>query len=186
MLTVTSLIGLSIGSTNAQSTTGTDVYLTLTGGDLTIEATGSIDMGVLPVSTVATPVEYTFSGTTSEHFVVQDLKWAFSGYYTTIQASNLTDGVGNSIPASNVSLRVDPLNILLLAGSANSNVAFGPSVSTTFTLIDSAITFIKRDPATNNGLTGRYGVLPTLRVLVPAYQAVWVYSGTLTFTLFEN
>jgi len=45
---------------------------------------------------------------------------------------------------------------------------------------------IVRATGVNNGLIGQYGTLPQMQLLIPAYQAVGTYTGTLTYTLYSN
>lgn len=52
--------------------------------------------------------------------------------------------------------------------------------------LDTARQLIIRNTAANNGIIGQYGVLPQMQVIIPAYQAVGSYTGTLTYTLYTN
>lgn len=76
-------------STHAQATTGTDVLLTLTGGTITIGATGQVDLGTFTVGSADIDVDRQFQASGDEYFYVEDLLGDDAGYDTTIQASNL-------------------------------------------------------------------------------------------------
>jgi hypothetical protein len=45
---------------------------------------------------------------------------------------------------------------------------------------------IERLSGANFGLIGQYGVTPQMQLLIPAYQSVGVYSGTLVYTMFNS
>ena len=75
--------------------------------------------------------------------------------------------------------------ITTLAGAANTNVIVHAGMSA-FQSLDTARQLIVRNTGTNNGLIGQYGTLPQMQLIIPAYQAVGSYSGTLTYTLYSN
>jgi len=72
-----------------------------------------------------------------------------------------------------------------MAGSANTNVQIQASMSA-FQSLNIVRQLIIRNTATNNGVIGQYGVLPQMQLIIPAYQAVGTYTGTLTYTLYTN
>jgi hypothetical protein len=72
-----------------------------------------------------------------------------------------------------------------MAGTANTNVQVQSAMSS-FQSLDTARQLIIRNTTTNNGIIGKYGVLPQLQLLIPAYQAVGTYTGTITYTLYTN
>lgn len=180
LLTVATLFSMWMNDAQA-STTGTDMYLNLTGGWITIWTTGSINFGTMPIASVDVPISAQFSS----YAWVQDLNWLNSWYYTTVQSSDLV-WPNWTIPASSIQMRIVGGIVNLIAGNANSLVVLWPSMGTAYTLIDTAKVFMKRDWWTNNGVTGKYGVLPEVQVTIPAFQAVWQYTGRLTITLIEN
>ena len=45
---------------------------------------------------------------------------------------------------------------------------------------------IERVNGANFGLVGKYGVSPQMQMVIPAYQAVGTYSGTLVYTLYNT
>jgi hypothetical protein len=63
-----------------------------------------------------------------------------------------------------------------------SNVA---NTFTTLTAINTPLTFIERKNATNIGKVGKYGVLPTFQVTVPAYTPIDTYTAVVTYTLYD-
>jgi hypothetical protein len=73
----------------------------------------------------------------------------------------------------------------LLAGTANAGVVVDAGMSA-FQSLETPRQLIKRNTGTNNGVIGQYGTLPEMQLIIPAYQAVGTYSGTLTYTLYSN
>ncbi len=160
----------------------TDVYLSILWGNVTIGQTGSLDFGTLTVASTETTLQKQFTG--ASYFWVEDMKGADSGYYTTLQVTDLT-GTNGTISAANVSTKVDSTSTELITGTANSNVVVS-STLLNYTPLNSAITFIKRDNAANAGKLGKYAAYPWLEIKVPAYQSVGSYHATVTYTLIEN
>ena len=164
----------------------TDVYLTIIGWSVTIGSTASIDLGTVTVSAASQDVEWTFV----DHFWVEDLKGADAGYYTTVQVGDMTS-TNWTIPAANIAMRVNPATIALLWWASNSLVELASTWST-YAAIDSPLTFVERSTGgsqaagPNNGVLGKYGVLPWVKVTIPAYQAIGAYTATITYTLIEN
>jgi len=154
-------------------------------GDICIGTTGSFDFGTYTSSATA----QTVTGAFTDDFYVEDLNGGFSGYYTTLQLSgDLTSGDGNTIGASNVSVKTPATGagaINTMAGTANTRVVVDAGMAA-FQTLDSARTLIKRDSAANFGIVGQYGVMPEMQVVVPAYTPVGTYSATMVYTLYEN
>ena len=75
--------------------------------------------------------------------------------------------------------------ITLLAGTTNARVIVNAGMANYQTL-EAPKNLIQRDNAPNFGVIGKYGVLPQMQVVIPAYQSVGQYTGTLVFTLHEN
>ena len=119
-----------------------------------------------------------------DFFQVDDQRWLNSGYYTTLQLSNLNQ-VGWSwvINNSNIQWRADPL--VLLGWTANPLVQLW-AARWSYTNANTTSTFIFRNTAPNSFRTSRYGSRLRLRVNVPAYANVGTYDGTITYTLYEN
>lgn len=116
----------------------------------------------------------------TEPFFVKDPQWLNSGRYTTISATNLVWSHG-SIPSSWIFFQASW--VVLLSGNINPNVVIDTGILS-FQSLDTPRTYIKRDSGPNSFLTWTYGDFPTLRVDIPAYQAVGVYTGSLVFTLY--
>lgn len=179
---VAALVFLGSYFTVTKAQVNTDVYLSILWGNVTIGATGSFNFGSFPVSTTAVITGKQFTGT--DYFWVEDMKWADSGYYTTIAATALT-GNNWTIPATNIAMKVTTVTTSLINGTANGNVVVSNSLLS-YTPINSAVTFIKRDAAVNAGKLGRYASYPRLQITIPAYQSVGSYHATLTYTIIEN
>lgn len=75
--------------------------------------------------------------------------------------------------------------ITTMSGSANTRVEVHAGM-TTYQSLDVARQLIIRNTATNDGVVGKYGVLPQLQLVIPAYQSVGTYTATLTYTIYEN
>lgn len=160
----------------------TDVYLTILGGNVTIGTTGAFDFGSFPVASTDTNVEKQFTG--ADYFRVDDMKGADAGYYTTLQVTDLS-GANGTIPAANISTKVSSAATTKINGTDNTNVVVSNTLLN-YTPLNAAVTFIKRDTATNAGKLGRYAAFPYLQVTIPAYQSVGSYHAVLTYTIIEN
>lgn len=151
-------------------------------GDICIGTTGSFDFGQYTVSSTS----QTQTGVFTDEFWVEDLKGSDTGYYTTLQLSgNMTGPWAAFIPATNVSFRVANTTVTLMAWSANAGVTI-PAGLTTFTALNSAVTFIERVDGANDGLIGKYGKIPEMEVVIPAYQSVGTYTATMVYTIYEG
>lgn len=119
-----------------------------------------------------------------DYFQVDDQKWLNSGYYTTLQLSNLNQVWWSWIIANtNIQWRADPL--VLLWGIPNPLVQLGWA-RWTYVNANATSTFIFRNPGANTWASSRYWSRLRLRVNVPAYANVGTYDGTITYTLYEN
>lgn len=166
----------------SQAAVNTDVYLSVLWGNVTIGTTGAFNFGSFTVSSSVVTTGKQFTG--NDYFWVDDMKGADSGYYTTIQSTDLT-GTNWTILASNISMKVDAVTTTLITGTANANVVVANGLLS-YSPLNSAVTFIKRDTAANAGKLGRYASFPWLQVAIPAYQAVGSYHANLTYTIIEN
>jgi len=173
---------LGTGTSCSENTT---VQVTIDPGDICIGSTGSFDFGNYTVSSSA----QTVNGAFTDEFWVEDLKGADAGYYTTLQLSaDLSGPGGATIPRSNVSVKTantGSAGVTTMAGTANTNVVIDAGMAS-YQSLDNARTYIKRDTGTNNGVIGKYGALPQMQIVIPAYQSVGVYTATLVYTLYEN
>lgn len=103
-------------------------------------------------------------------------------------SGNLVGPNGASIQDINVSMKTPSTGagaITLLAGTPNPRVIVNAGMANYQTL-EVPRNLIERNTATNFGVIGKYGVLPEMQVVIPAYQSVGQYTGTLVFTLHEN
>ncbi len=168
--------------TNAIDTT---VDLTITAGAISVGSAGTFSLGSTIVSNTVQSVNNTF--TPGNEFFVQDLKGSNTGYYTTLQISTMTwVATAATIPAANISLSVSTNATTLMTGTANTRVlANSGNTLTTPTALSAPITFIERKDGANAGKLGKYGVLPTVYASIPAFQPADVYTGTLTYTLYD-
>lgn len=171
---------LTIGAQAANTT----VNMQITAGTVTYGAPAALTFATtLTTSFAAQTLAQDFTGS-ANYFWVQDLKWADSGYTTTLQMSgNLVAG-SNAISGANVSFKSIG-SIVTVSGSTNTWVVFD-SATTSYQALNSSITFIKRLNAPNAGKIGYYGGNVNLQVNVPAGQPAGSYAGTLVYTLIEN
>lgn len=162
--------------------TNTSVSVTITPGDVCIGNDGNFSFGNFTVSSSS----QTVSGSFASPFWVEDLKGDNAGYYTTVQMSGSLAGSGSStIPSTSVSIRANE-GITTIAWSSNVNVVVDSAVAWGYQSLNNPITLIKRTNATNYWLVGKYGTTPSLQLVIPAYQAVGSYTGTLLYTLYTN
>lgn len=160
-----------------------DVYLTVDAWQLTIWVSGAT------VNLWTWNAGDTLTGQFPENsFYVSDLKWAQSGYYTTISVTDLTgsiNGETKTIPAANVEFKAWLATPALITGNANSGVIFDSNVASYHSL-SGAVQYIKREKNTAYGILWAYGDKPEIKVTIPAYTPATTYHGTITYTLYEN
>jgi len=161
------------------SQASTNTELNVLSGELSIEAPSLIDFGEIMVSSSEQIVEINLED--PNYFTIEDLKGSEDGYYTTLSISDLIDN-NKVISAQNVEIQT--FNVSTLAGSVDLNVITSLFNFSTFDS-GSPVVLIERK-LNSNGIVGKYGVLPSLKVKVPSYQAKGKYTGTLTYTLIEN
>jgi len=162
-------------------TTTADVLLTIENWTLTIgidtgTAAGDIDLWTIQPSFKDQTVSWTFE----DSFWVEDLKWGATGYYTTVQVTDLTwvhAGQEYKIPAANVTFATT--NLHLITWSTNDKVE-----TTLNDKIDTAKHYIGRDHGTG-GLLSLYGDEPKITVVVPANTPSAEYKGIITYTLYD-
>ncbi len=181
-LTVFGWAEASCLGTGASCSENVTVEVEILPGDICIGTTGSFDFGQY----MALSTGQTQNGSFSDEFWVDDLKWSNTWYYTTVQLSGNMQGPGASfIPAANVFMSVAWTWVTTIAGSVNPNVSVADGLLS-YTPLNSAVTFIRRPVWANNGLIGRYGKIPLMRVVIGAYQAVGTYTATMVYTIYEN
>lgn len=174
---------LATGATTCSTTT--QVSVSILPGNICIASSGSFNFGSFTVSSSAQTVSSSFTAS-SGYFIVDDLRGSNSGYYTTVQLSGALTQSGGSgtIPAANVYMRATG-GITLLTGGANPRVSVDTGMNN-FQSLDIARQLIERPNQANFGVVGRYATLPTMQLIIPAYQAVGTYTATLVYTLIEN
>lgn len=123
-------------------------------------------------------IEYQF-----DYFKVNDGKWSNTWYYTTVSISALTGTYGNTISNSAIERKADP--ITTLSGSTNTWVLLWTWMNT-YHPATNVDTFIYRNNWINNGLQWVYWSKLRIKITIPAYTRIGVYTGTLTYTLYEN
>lgn len=169
----------------------TDVTVTIEWDDICIWSPDTFDFGTYTVSSSAQVVSWQFSGDLDEYWYVDDQLGSDTGYYTTIQISDLVDGA-NSISGSNVSLMSNWTTAgndaweNFLEGQANANVYTNNALFSTFVAINNPVEFINRDQGANAWILGKYYDLPYLQLNIPPYTPVGVYQGTITYTLYHD
>ncbi len=173
---------LVVGVVKAATGANTLVQVSIATGNINIYSTGTFNFGQYTVSAS----NQTVTGAFLSYFSVEDLKGLNSGYYTTVQMSgNLMSPGGASIANTGISMLTLTTGTTLIAGTANLRVQVAAGMLS-FSSLDTARTLIKRDNAANLGVLGQYGTLPQMQVLIPAFQTIGVYTGTLVYTLYEN
>lgn len=175
-----------IGSGTSCNTT-TTVQVQILPGNMCIGSTGDFNFGIFTASSTAQTISGAFVGS-GGYFHVDDLKGADAGYYTTIQVGNLSGPGISKLGSGNIFMKTalqGNAGITTMAGAANTNVQVQTAMSA-FQSLDAPRQLIIRNNAANSGIIGQYGVLPQLQLVIPAYQAVGIYTGTLTYTLYSN
>lgn len=178
--------GINIHTSNAANT---NVKLEIAAGVITLFAPSNFDLWIITINSSTQYLTWQFM----DYFIVDDAQWSNSGYYTTLASSALNQSWGSAfIPAENIALKIDnitgtngTIGVDLLSGTANTGVAI-PLWLTNYTPMDGlGQTYIKRNPGENDGILGKYGNKPYIQITIPAYQRVGIYTGTLTYTLFQ-
>jgi cysteine-rich repeat protein len=170
-LTVTNPYGRSVQYTSAFT-------VTLPTGDFCIASPSSI---AFPSFTTASSAQTWFT-TSSWYFQLIDSSGVDSGYYTTLQITQLS---WTSTSISNTWIARQSTGIVLLSWTANTGVVLW-SAFTSYSVASGTVTFIKRDPAPNWWKKWTYWAPLQLRISLPAYIRPGTYTGTITYTLYEN
>jgi hypothetical protein len=124
----------------------------------------------------------TWFTSSSGYFELIDSNGADSGYYTTLQVTDLS---WTTTSLSNTWIARQSTGIILLSGTANTGVTLW-SAFTSYSVASGTVTYIKRDSAPNGLKTGTYWAPLQLRISLPAYVKPDTYAGTITYTLYEN
>ena len=165
----------------------TQVELTINKWELTISISGSaatdwLNLGAVNVSNSDQTLSGQFPANT---FVVSDQKWAESGYYTTLQVTDLTWQAKSShiIAASNVKVKAGWLTTITWVNNTTAWVTV--SGLTSYASISSPVNYIKRDPGSGWNLWVYWDAL-WVEVTIPAHTVADKYRGTITWTLYDN
>ncbi len=181
----TTFAGTGCIGSGASCFTTTSVQVSILPGNMCIGSTGDFNFGSFTASSSSQTITGAFVGT-GGYFHVDDLRGADAWYYTTVQLN--ADLVGPGVATmlrTNVFMKTPSSTTTLLAGAANAGVVVDAGMSA-FQSLETPRQLIKRNTGTNNGVIGQYGTLPQLQLIIPAYQAVGTYTGTLTYTLYSN
>ena len=136
------------------------------------------DIGSGKTAQVPWNLEKAFTGS-NDYFTVTD--YSGSTRYTTLLFSDMTDGNGDSIAATNINIRTNTGVIAFPGTTPNPNV-ISNIVSGAYTTCGySPIMFLQR--TSSAWWIGTYGVQTWLKVNIPTLQAAWYYHGTITYTL---
>lgn len=180
---ITSSVNAQTSTWDVEHAVNGDVYLTVDAWQLTIWVSGATVN--LWTWNAGETIAWQFN---PDSFYVSDLKWAASGYYTTIQVTDLTgdvNGVEKVIPKENVSFKKgQTTSPHTITGNNNEHVVFDSHVSDYYVLTGT-VTYIKRDTDLG-GILWVYGDDPWVQVTIPAYTPATTYHGTITYTLYEN
>lgn len=167
---------------SALETKNWDVNLTVAEWALTIWTSGaSLNLWTGNAGDVK---EWHFS---TNSFYVSDLKWSQTGYYTTIQVTDLTgsiNGQTKTIPAANVEFKAWGAPVTI-TGNDNASVVVDSNVSD-YHAINTAVQYIKREKNTGYGILWVYGDSPRVKVTIPPYTPATTYHGVIIYTLYEN
>ena len=130
--------------------------------------------------------DQTTTGNFTTYMWIEDLKWAATGYYTTVEASNLTwivEGTEYTIDSANIKFTANEKETITWA-SNDKVYAYWENAA-----LNTAVTYFQRwdwSTPTTGGILGRYGTKPSVSVMVPANTPATTYTGILTYTLFDR
>ena len=167
----------------ANGTQGTCAEVEIRGGTVQIEAPPTISFGKHTVSGAEQTSEVDTKA--PNYFSVEDLKGAAAGYYATLQITDLSAG-SKTIAATNLKLKVTNGTVHTLGGPGDANVKVPAKTQDYIEFPSSSPATLLERSADSKGLLGKYGVLPSFQLTIPAYQTLGSYTGTMTYTLIEN
>ena len=183
-LTATEVQALSTASDPADNTdNNTQTEVEIRPGTLTITPPQTVNFGATTVSSSEQTLAVDLSA--PNYFSVEDLKGAAAGYYTTLQVTDLSAG-SKTIAAKNLKLKVTDGTVHTLGGSEDTNVKVPAKTQAYLPFPSSSPATLLERSADSEGLVGKYGVLPSFQLTIPAYQTLGSYTGTITYTLIEN
>jgi len=148
-------------------------------GSLSLSWPNNLSFGEVTVSDTVQELELAFTWS-NEYFVVEDTIGSDDGYYTTIDVSSLQYNVHT---ITNTDILVKTIWWThTLAGNTNSSVV--SALWWSYVTANWPITFIKRDPWSNNWLIWSYGAHLGIKIDIPGLQQPWNYTGTITYTIY--
>lgn len=165
----------------AQAAEHGKISLKIIEGFLTIKGTWTIALWEIWYTMV--PQEIT-AIVSPEMFSLQDKAGSCSGYYTTLQASNLTNGA-NTIANQNVFFKT-AINPIYIQGSINNHVFFWDSIQNKRWSLEKPVTYFYRAKNQWCHIIGEYTDNPELKVTIPALQSTGNYKGKLYYLLIDK
>ncbi len=117
-----------------------------------------------------------------DYFKVIDELGADSGYYTTLQISDMLNASGDTIPASQIAVKMVG-DIQTLAWLPNPRVM--SAITGTYQYFSTPLIFKYRNPGINNGILGQYGIHTARKIDIPALQNPGEYTGVIIYTLYD-
>ena len=152
-------------------------------GNICIWTDSSFSFGTYTVSASAQTLTGSFTG----YFYVDDLKSSESGYYTTVQMSGHLVGTWWAVISwSNVYMRTTSTWITLLAWMTGDHKVSVDNNMLSFQSLDVPRQLIVKGTWATDLIVAKYGTIPEMQLIVPAYQPVWIYTAILIYTLYEN
>lgn len=138
-----------------------------------------------PSMTVRSYVQ-TWTIASDENFWIEDLKSSPTWYQTSLMIWNLT--ADNSKTISSEKLSVTAWTISTMSWSTNANTILNSSnwISSSYIWFSSPQAFIERTTDTGyDWVVWTYWSKPTIQIIVPAYQSIWLYTWRITYDLSE-
>ena len=142
----------------------------------------SINFGKIKSSSREQLVDIEFEA--PDYFGVEDLRGEWV-YYITLQIWDLQDS-HKVLDLADAKIMVKDWIVHTIAGQENTTMSV-PEISKSFVSFDSsnpAVLLQKLD--SSEWSVWKYGVLPFMRLSIPAYHRAWSYSWIITFTIIEE
>lgn len=190
LLSVGALAGIACAATPSGDPINTVVQLTISSWALTfwVDKTDVIDFGSIEPQFEE---HNTPEKSLGRSFRVQDLKWAASGYYTTISVTDMTGMVWTTmytIPAANIKFKA--WSEVKVASGANDHDVEINSALANYASIATPVNYIMRgtDTTTTTGwiLWRYYDDGAKMQITIPANLPATTYKGTLIYTLYDR
>ena len=167
-----------------------EVQLTVNPWEVTIsvaEASSGLNLGTAPISNADQVLSGQF---TADTFQLRDLKWAESGYYTTLSVTDLRwekDPTNHVISSGNIQIKAGWLTTIEWVTGADAWVNLG-ALSGDYVVANETRTYFNRavTTTTNAWRLWKYGDALWVKVTVPAHTIADNYHGTITYTLIER